>query len=101
MRHCCAEEVRAGFQVRLRASTLLALQLVLRVLMLPLLLPISGNSGEVLPCPAFVGDGESFHPRDDCGENARLVTRGFGAPRIFCNVTLAINLASNCDRFLR
>jgi len=49
---------------------------------LPLLLPISGNSGEVLPCPAFVGDGESFHPRDDCGENARLVASGFGAPRI-------------------
>ena len=38
VRHCCAEEVRAGSQVRLRASALLALQLVLLVLMLPLLL---------------------------------------------------------------
>ena len=41
MRHCWAEEVRAGIQVRLRASTLLVLQLVWRVLMLPLwLLPL-------------------------------------------------------------
>ena len=40
MRHCWADEVRAGIQGRLRASTLLVLQLERRVLMLPLwLLP--------------------------------------------------------------